>query len=442
MNQRISRRNLLRALGVSALSGAGGISALSGVANADPMRGRDAAARVVDGKVIQPQRELPVLHETDILVVGGGPAGVSAAVAARRATGAKVTLVERYGHLGGQWTGGLVLILVGMYGKRRIQMTQGMGEEMMRRLSKLDRGIVNYGPGKNPTVDAEALKFVMVEMVAEAKIDTFLHCWGVDAIVDGSKVCGAVFESKSGRQAILSKVVIDATGDGDVFAAAGAEYDHMPYHIGLVSRLGNVPKNAPKGDGTPHDRPRNTGSITPVDGVTWVNMRGETTDALDVRELSRLEMNHRRQIWRQVERLRETPGYEDVYLMETAPQLGVRISRLLGGVTQLKYEDAKVGKAYPDMIGWSGDWTGTDFEWQIPYGALVPRTVDNILAAGRCMSAERKMADLIRVIPPCFVTGHAAGVAAAVSLQDGCLVRDVEVPKVRKILKEQGAYLG
>jgi hypothetical protein len=321
-------------------------------------------------------------------------------------------------------------------------MTRGIGEEMMARLTKVHKGIVNYGPGKNPTVDAEALKFVMVEMVAEAEIDVFLHCWGVDAVVDGSKVCGAVFESKSGRQAILSKVVIDATGDGDVYAAADAGYEHIPYHIGLVSRIGNLPKSAPSGDGTPHDRPRNTGSITPIEGVNWVNMRGETTDALDVRELTRLEMNHRRQIWRQVERLREAPGYENVYLMETAPQLGVRISRLLDGVKQLTYKDAEAGTPYPDMIGYSGDWTGTNFEWQIPYGALVPRKVDNILAAGRCISAERKMADLIRVIPPCFVTGHAAGVAAAVSLQDGCLVREVEVAKVQKILKEQDAYMG
>lgn len=405
------------------------------------MRQRDAAARVVGGKVIQPQREVPLLHETDILVVGGGPAGVAAAVAARRTTGAKVTLVERYGHLGGQWTGGLVLIVVGMIGKSGTQMTRGLGEEMMSRLSKVHKGIVNY-PGPMPTVDAEALKFVMVEMVAEAEIDVFLHCWGVDAIVDGSKVRGAVFESKSGRQAILSKVVIDATGDGDVYAAAGAEYEHIPYHIGLVSRVGNLPTKAPSGDGASHDKPRNTGSITPIEGVNWVNMRGETTDALDVRELSRLEMNHRRQIWRQVERLRESPGYENVYLMETAPQLGVRISRLLGGVKQIMYKDAEAGAPYADMIGWCGDWTGTNFEWQIPYGALVPRKVDNILAAGRCLSAERKMADLIRVIPPCFVTGHAAGVAAAVSLQDGCLVRDVEVVKVRNILKEQGAYMG
>ncbi|MDY0171147.1 MAG: FAD-dependent oxidoreductase [Thermoguttaceae bacterium] len=439
MNHRISRRSLLKALGISTLSGAGGLAAFPGDAMADPIRARDAAARVVDGKIIQPQRELPVLHETDVLVVGSGPAGVAAAVAASR-TGAKTTLVERYGHLGGQWTGGHVLVVVGMFGKSGVQMTRGIGEEMMARLSKVHKGITGY-PGRRPTIDAEALKYVMVEMAVEAEIECFLHCWGVDAVMDGSKVCGAVFESKSGRQAILSKVVIDATGDGDVFAAADAEYEHIPYHIGLVSRIGNVPRPLPKPpEGS--KPPRGLGSITPIEGVRWVNMRGETTDALDVRELSRLEMNHRRQIWRSVERLREEPGYEDVYLMETAPQLGVRISRLLGGVKQLTYKDAQAGTPYPDVIGYSGDWTGTDFEWQIPYGALVPRNVDNILVAGRCISAERKMADLIRVIPPCFVTGHAAGVAAAVSLQDGCLVRDVEVAKVQGILREQDAYMG
>ena len=179
---------------------------------------------LVNGRVIQPQRELPVLHQTDVLVVGGGPAGVAAAMAARRA-GADVTLVERYGHFGGLWTGGLVLIVIGHIVKGGKQVCQGIGEEMMRRLDKLDGGIVNRRPGVNPTVDAEALKYVMVEMIEEAGVKMFLHCWGVDAILDGNAVRGAVFESKSGRQAILAKMVIDATGDGDLFAAAGAEFD-------------------------------------------------------------------------------------------------------------------------------------------------------------------------------------------------------------------------
>jgi len=147
-------------------------------------------AVIVDGKIIQPQRELPLLHKTDVLVVGGGPAGVTAAIAAKRA-GAEVALVERYGHFGGLWTGGLVVLVIGHFVTGKKQVCQGIGEKMLKRLDKLDRGIVNRRPGVNPTVDAEALKYVMVEMTVEAEIDIFLHCWGVDAIMEGNSVKGA-----------------------------------------------------------------------------------------------------------------------------------------------------------------------------------------------------------------------------------------------------------
>lgn len=142
MRARISRRNLLQATGLSTLAGTGGLANLSGITHADPIQARDTAARIVDSKVIQPQRELPLLHETDVLVVGAGPAGVAAALAAKR-TGVKVALVERYGHLGGQWTGGLVLVVIGMYGKTKVQRTSGIGEEMMQRLEKVHCGIMN-----------------------------------------------------------------------------------------------------------------------------------------------------------------------------------------------------------------------------------------------------------------------------------------------------------
>jgi hypothetical protein len=396
---------------------------------------------LVDGKVVQPRRELPVLHQTDVLVVGGGAAGVVAAIAAKRA-GAEVTIVERYGHFGGLWSGGLVLVVLGHIIKGGKQVCLGIGEEMMQRLDKLDRGVVNRKPGVNPTVDAEALKYVMVEMVAEAGIQTFLHCWGVDAIMDGKTVRGAVFESKSGRQAILAKVVVDATGDGDLFAAAGAEYQRCKYSTGLVSRIGNLDK-VDKTKADPAKKPRGLGSITPIPGVNWVNMTGPEADALDVAELSRLEMNHRRFIWQNVQKMRATPGYEQVYLMETAPQLGVRVTRLLHGTKILTYQDFKAGTRFPDVVAVGGAWNADHGEWQIPYGALVPRNeVDNVLAAGRCISSELKMADMIRVIPICWITGHAAGVAAAVATKDGCPVREVEVPKVQQILRQQEAYLG
>jgi len=430
--------------------GVSGLAALGSTANADdvvPAGGLAritskspprAPAKLVGGKIIQPERELALLHETDVLVVGAGPAGVAAALAASQ-TGAKVTLVERYGHFGGLWTGGLVVLVVGMYVKdesgKRKQVTRGMGEFMMARCDKLAGGIVNHRAGSDPTVDAEALKYAMVELVEEAKVKVFLHCWGVDAIVDGHTVKGAVFESKSGRQAILAKVVVDASGDGDIYAAAGAGYEHIKFRTGLVHRIGNVPDVKGK-------RPGGSGGVTPVKGVRWVNMQGPAIDGLDVAELTRLELAHRRYIWKSVGKLRSQPGHENVYLLETAPQLGVRITRLLGGVTQLTFKGVQNRVTFPDVIGVGGMWNAVHPEWQIPYGALIPKQVDGVIAAGRCISGEPRMADLLRVIPPCFVTGHAAGVAAALAVKDGCRPRDVEVPTIQKILKDQDAYLG
>jgi len=445
MADNLSRRDVIHMFGAAGLASGMGLSARSATGQTPPAR--PASATLSAGRVVQPQRELPVLSETDVLIVGGGPAGVAAALAARR-LGVRVTIAERYGHFGGQWTGGLVLLLDGCYAKGPVLVTRGIGEEMCQRLEKMDRGIINREPGKNATVDAEALKYLMVDMLTTAEVEVFLHSWCADAIVEGNTVCGAVFESKSGRQAILAKMVVDASGDGDVYAAAGAEFEFMRYHIGLVHRLGNLDKvdKAKAAEflkqADPKKRKLLTGGPTPIEGVNWVNMRGPDSNAIDVKELSRLELAHRKQIWNQVEQLRKTPGYEPVYLAETAPQLGVRMSRLLKGLAKLTWQGFKDERTWPDVIGVGGAWKGDHQSWQIPYGALVPEKVDNILAAGRCISIEPKMADLVRVIPPCWVTGQAAGAAAALAVQGNCRPRDVAVPKLQEVLKQQGAYLG
>ena len=318
---------------------------------------------------------------------------------------------------------------------------------MMKRLEDLPQGIVNREFGRNPTLDAEAYKYLLVEMITEANIEVFLHSWAIDAIIDDEPspetgnpvVRGVVIQTKLGPKAILAKQIIDATGDGDVFVPAGAAHTQRMYNIGLPYRIGNLDRAKPEKGGK---RARFLGDVTPVPGVRWVNMTGPSLDGVDVKVLSELELKHRKQIWKQVQETRSTPGYEDVYLMETAPQIGVRVTRVIEGVATLKLDEARAGKKFDDCVGIGGAWHGDHIGWQIPFGALVPKNVENILTAGRSISGEPLMSDVIRVIPNCWVSGHAAGAAAAVAVQDGTLARAVSIPKVRALLKEQKAYLG
>ncbi len=402
-----------------------------------------------DGTVVRPAMNPPVISETDVLVVGGGPAGCCAAIAAAR-MGVKTTLVERYGHFGGLATGGLVVHILGHWIKendQKIQATQGIGEEMMKRLEGLPNGIVKREFGKNPTLDAEVYKYLLVEMITEANIEVFLHSWASDAIIDDENnpetnrpvVRGAIIQTKLGPQAILAKQVVDTTGDGDVFVPAGVAHTQRMYDIGLPYRIGNLDRATPP-EGS--KRPRYLGDLTPIPGVNWVNMAGPSLDGVDVRILSKLELQHRKQIWKQVQEVRNSPGYENVYLMETAPQIGVRITRVIEGEATLTLQDARDGRKYDDCVGIGGAWHGDHIGWHIPYRCLLSKNVENILTAGRSLSAEPLMSDLVRVIPNCWVSGHAAGVAAAVAVKTETSAHNVPIHDVQKELRAQNAYLG
>ncbi|MCY3021774.1 MAG: FAD-dependent oxidoreductase [Planctomycetota bacterium] len=456
MNRQITRRELMHVLAAAGLGTAFASRVVADEADAAPRAPANPENKLIpsstaprypavlaNGKVIQPERPLPVLHETDVLVVGAGPAGVAAAVAAARA-GVKTTLVERYGYFGGQWTGGLVLLVISTHAKENgqlVKVVRGIGDELLERLTRVDGAVINQAAGKfNPTVDPEAAKFVMDEMVREAGVKVFLHCWGADVVMDNGAVRGAVFESKAGRQAVLAKVVVDATGDGDIFAAAGAEHEQRLHAIGLVHRLGNV-------DRADMARLKETGvkslgAPTPLPSVTWVNLRGPSTNALDIAELTRLEMEHRRSIWNHVQKIRKAPGGEQVYLLQTAPQLGVRISRLLAGTQKLTYKESRAGQKFPDTVAVGGAQNAQHCQWPIPYGVLLPQKLDNLLAAGRCICVDEKLIEDMRLIASCLTTGHAAGAAAALAVQNNCRPRDVEISKLQKLLTDQGAYLG
>jgi hypothetical protein len=397
----------------------------------------------------EPERSIEVVDTCDVLVVGGGPSGVAAAVAASRA-GAHTILLERYNHLGGLWTGGLVLPLLSTHGttkqNRREKVLFGIGDEMAQRLFDLDMAIHEI----NPVVDPEAAKYVMDLMLKESGVTTYYHCWASNLIKEDNTIQAVFLETKSGRVAIKPGVVIDCTGDGDMFHLAGEAYTEMQYGIGLVHRLGNIDridKNKPGYAKLP------IGDPTPLPSVNWVNMAGMEANALDFKKLSELQQQHRMDIWKSVQKIRATPGYEDVFLLDTAAQQGVRMSRILQGEYSLTLEDSMSYKSFKDVIGIVGAWTSFLYKgkrieaakrplWQIPYRSLVPKKTENLLVAGRCFSFTKDLFQDARIIGTCLVTGHAAGVAASLASQSGQSTRDLDVTRIQKVLKEQKAYLG
>ena len=461
MMKDIERRDFLQKLGAGAV-GLAGLNALADVttdgdANTSyaPHVHRiarfptDVPSATLDGRrVVQPAREIPVFHETDVVVVGGGAAGVAAAVSAAR-NGAKVALVERSGSLGGLFTNGLVLIFVGNGvredGRFRV-CTQGFCREFIERLEAMGPHCITKRPAEGrvwtPTADPEAAKVLMDRMVQEAGVDVFFHAWGVDVIQVGSSVKGVVFESKQGRQAILAKQVVDTTGDGDVYFQAGADYQQITHSLGFCFQIGGMDRLDPAK--APGVKEFPTRANQPNPGYFWKNQKSIQGNGLSVRELSAAEFHHRKEAWDFVERMRSTPGYEAAYLASTCSQIGVRATRLMKGLASVAKEDADVrtGAKRDDAVAVSGSESLSQPEFAIPYGCLIPAGVDNVLAAGRCISCAPNIIDRIRLFPVCFVTGHAAGIAAALAARQGVTPREVDVAAIRRRLLAEGAYLG
>ena len=401
------------------------------------------------GYVREPAREIPVVASADVVVVGGGPAGFSAAVCAAR-QGSSVILIERYNHLGGLWTGGLVLPVLSTRGAGRdttwTKVVNGICGDTCNRLFQMGMAVNE----KNPTVDPEACKYVLDEMCREAGVQTIFFCTAAEVVMSGRRIDAVIVETKSGRLALRCKAVVDASGDGDVMAWSGVSHREIKYHIGLMARIGNTDRVNKNAEGF---EKRRLGSATPIKSVAMRHMRGEEQqDGLDVLNLTRLQQKFRKEIWEDTEAIRKQPGYEDIYLLDTASQLGVRVTRALNAVHVVTLEESMTFAEFPDSIGMSGASDPIPYNgavvpaskrpcWQIPYRSLLPKECDNLLVAGRCFGFEEGLAWDAREIGTCFITGQAAGTAAALSVADRCAAADVDISKLQQKLLQQHVTL-
>ena len=449
-------------------------------------------------QIHEPARSVPVLAETDLLVVGSGPGGLSAALSGARA-GVKTMLVDRYGCFGG------VISQVGVEGIAWYRSdgttdVEGIGREFEAR-AKAMGGTRTSPKSKGELLNAELFKVLADNLVREAGVEPLLHSLAVETLVEDDVMRGVIVENKSGRQALLAKVVIDATGDADLAYRAGAPCRKTPKEemmgvtvmfscIGVdKARFLEYVKANPKTYrdwgkewqvqttgkeddlptsylDEPFDQARRAGvipeSIKSIGG-TWgaVTDSGEATymnmvyllgyDSTDVHDLTKAEIEGRYQAMLTLEALkRYAPGFEKAGLRNFGMTLGTRDSRKIIGRYNLTEHDVRHQARFDDTIGIFPEFidgygvlvlptTGRYF--QVPYGILVPQKIDNLLVAGRCVAGDKISHGALRNQMGCTVTGQGAGVAAAVAIQDGVPTSQVNVGRVQAVLKQQGVRL-
>lgn len=427
-------------------------------------------------------QKVPVVANSDVVVVGAGPAGVAAAVSAAR-NGCSVTLIERYHHLGGMASGGMVLVLDDMVNEGNELVTTGIVTEYVDRLVKQDGavfpptedcvrswdmwkkwsrwGCINFHEvGMMPqsilhavSFDPDAWKRVSLDVVGEAKINLRLHSWFSEAIVEGPKVTGVIVQTKLGRQAIMANRVIDATGDLDLASSAGASYTDGQFIVTTVFRLCDV--DTAKAEAYEYSNPEEYKKLdraarrviggawgmwwlkTPLPGIVWCNcphMPGY--DGLSPEHMAEAEFEGRKRMMNLLAYARENiPGFEKAKMLGAAEQMGIRQTRLLQGEYIVSKKDVSSRRYFPDSVC-----RGRDY--YTPYRALLPVGIDNMIVAGRHYSVDSDAQKLSREIPPCMAQGEAAGIAAALSLNADCAMRDVDVTQIQKQMRAQGADPG
>ncbi|MPW27349.1 FAD-dependent oxidoreductase [Alkalibaculum sp. M08DMB] len=447
-----------------------------------------------------PEENIDIYDECDILVVGGGAAGHSAAIAAARAGAKNIVIIERYGYMGGDATGGYVIMVPNLswYDKSFVR---GIQEEWFTRLSKIPGAVkapslddigstdptliyawsafhdcVSRGGfgGSKPSCLVRAvyfepnqLKIEMDKMLLEHKdvIRVQYHSWGTKPIMEGNEIQGVVFESKEGRKAILAKTVIDATGDGDIFAQAEAPHSTLfdqetrAGTTALVWRIGGIdwaqfhewkqshPEQMLALRDTLHRVAgfRSLALPSNQNDICWINNWHSDRNCTLIKDQTETEMNTRNTMRDVIEYLREVVpvAFKNAYLYDIAPQLGTRCSRRLIGEYVMSTKDFAYANQFEDVIAWHSTICQINdcAPVEIPYRSILPQKIENLLCPGRHMSADAVAIDWLNLIPQCIGTGQAAGVAAAVAIQDGVSVRNIDIRKVQDILVDQDVPL-
>jgi glycine/D-amino acid oxidase-like deaminating enzyme len=413
----------------------------------------------------EPARQTPVIATPQVLVVGGGSAGTAAAIAAAR-LGADTMLVERAGALGGLATGGLIILLLTLDDGRGHQVVGGLCQEVTDRLAT--RGAAYFPPksqwgspdeqlvaqymrwglvwGSGPhtvrysvAYDPEEFRFALNAMCEESRVRLLLHSWACEGIRDGDRLRGVVFQSKSGRFAILADVIIDATGDGDIFASVGVPFEVEKVLPWLWFRMGGVSDvEAAFEAGAGCLQTVNKGQVLFPWGATDRIIR--KIDATDPGDLTLAEVECRKKVMEAADDLRRTqPQFKDAHICEIARDLGITESRRMVGEYVLKRED--MDQPIDDAIVITGHWTKYGALYWIPYRSLLPREFSNLLVAGRCISVDHRTHHATKEIPPCMATGEAAGTAAAMAISVGVSPKKLDVHALQSRLSERGAIL-
>jgi glycine/D-amino acid oxidase-like deaminating enzyme len=438
----------------------------------------------------EPARQTPVRGEYDVVVLGGGPAGIAAAVAAARA-GRKTLLVERYGFLGGMGTAAGVTNFCGLHanvhGEIR-QVVHGVADDLLERIARL--GGLNtphalFGKTVAQAYDTAAYKIAADDLMLSAGVEVLFHALAAGVVMDNERrVQALLLETKSGRCAVLARAFIDASGDGDLAAWAGAPYALGDGHGNMLypstmfrvngvdpQRAGKawelIPKLMAQAEAEGRYRfPRKGAIVRPQkSGIEWrvnltqlANAQGNAMNGVDATELSDAEVLGRRQIASVAGFLREVPGFEQSYISDIAPQVGIRETRRVHGLYELTESDVLDCASFDDTIGVNG-WPlelhlkgDVEFRWpkipesrgfnQLPYRMTVPQGLDNVWIAGRCASMSHEAQSAARVTGACFVMGQAVGLAAHLALAADSTNTGIGVAALQSALEDNGAYLG